>query len=101
MQALLVLVAAGLLVFSGYAWGRAAGFTAGAAADPLDAAPGDATGQVVVLVVLGLGALAAAFALQTEGGVRLLTPARLDALEKAGAVPALAPDGEPEAAQSD
>ena len=82
MQGLLVLVAAGLLVFAGFSLGRAAGYEAARSADEFDLPPKAATTQAVVLGILGLGALAGALALQTDAGVRLLTPARLEQLEK-------------------
>jgi hypothetical protein len=80
VQALLVLVAASLLLFAGYQWGRAGGFadahTAGTAGGPT---PPSGV-QVVALGVLGAAALTAALALQGSGGIRVPTPARLDEL---------------------
>jgi hypothetical protein len=80
VQGLLVLIAAGLLLFAGHQWGRASGFDDARAA-------GDAGGptppsgiQVIALGVLGASALAAALALQGSGGIRIPTPARLDEL---------------------
>jgi hypothetical protein len=71
--------AAGLLVFAGFTWGRAAGFDQGRRAAGIDAPRRPGTGQGVVLVLLGVGALGAALALQGPG-VRIPTPARLEDL---------------------
>jgi hypothetical protein len=79
MQALLVLIAAGLLLFAGYSWGRASGFDAGRRAD-VDAPRHPGLLQPIVLAVLGAGALAAALALGGPEGIRIPTPARLDEL---------------------
>jgi hypothetical protein len=80
MQGLLVLVAAGLLMFAGYSLGMARGFDEGRRTGEVGApAPPDAT-QIVALFVLGVGALAGAVALQGGGYVRVPTPARLDEL---------------------
>lgn len=80
-QILLVLVAAGLLIFAGYSWGRVSGYEAGKRAEAIDAPSSPSTGQPIVLTLLGTGALLAALMLQ--GGpetVRIPTPARLDEL---------------------
>jgi hypothetical protein len=79
-QVLLVLVAAGLLVFSGYSWGRASGYEAGRRARTLDAPRPPSAAEVVVPALLGAGVLAAAFLLQGPTGVRVPTPARLEEL---------------------
>jgi hypothetical protein len=79
MQALLVLLAAGLLLFAGYSWGRASGFDAGRR-DDVDAPRRPGVVQPVVLAVLGTGALAAALTLGGPEGIRIPTPARLDEL---------------------
>jgi hypothetical protein len=79
MQALLVLMATGLLLFAGYSWGRASGFEAGRR-DAIDAPRRPSVLQPVVLAVLGLGALAAAMTLRGREGIRIPTPARLDEL---------------------
>jgi hypothetical protein len=79
MQVLLIVVAAVLLMFAGYSWGRADGFDdarAGQIAPPR--APGIA--QVVVPATLALVAIGAAFWLGGPGGVRIPTPARLEEL---------------------
>lgn len=81
MQALLVLVAAGLLMFAGYSLGRAAGYDQALEASEIDPPRRPGAGQVIVLALLGLGALGGALALQVEGGVRLLTPARLSEMQ--------------------
>ena len=86
VQIILVLLAAGLLMFAGYSLGRAKGYDDGRNADDLSAPRRPSTAQTVVLVVIGLGALGAAVALQAPGGVRLLTPARLLEMEEGGAV---------------
>ncbi len=88
MQGMLVLIAAALLCFAGYAYGVRSGFDDGVeAADALSTPRPPATSQTVVLIVLGLAALGGALGLQTDGGVRLLTPARLREMEEAGAMP--------------
>lgn len=101
MQGLLVLVAAGLLMFAGYSLGIARGFDEGRRAAEVGApGPPDAT-QVVALFVLGVGALAGAVALQGGGYVRAPTPARLEELsgraEKAAIRRAEEVGGEPAA----
>jgi hypothetical protein len=77
---MLVLIAAGLLAFAGYSWGRADGFDDGRRAGEISAPREPGMGQTVVLGALGLGALAGAFALGGPGGVRIPTPARLEEL---------------------
>ena len=86
VQIILVLLAAGLLMFAGYSLGRARGFDEGRSADELSAPEPPSSVQTIVLAVLGLGALGAAIALQAPGGVRLLTPAKLLEMEESGAV---------------
>ena len=76
---LLVLLAAALLMFAGYSWGRSSGLEAAREADGLGAPRRPGVVQVVVLTVLGVGCLAAAVLLQGEG-VRMPVPARLDEL---------------------
>lgn len=80
IQILLVVTAAGLLLFAGYALGRSSGYDAGTRAGEIDA-PREPSGvQTVVLGVLGLTALGGALMLQGDGSVRIPTPARLDEL---------------------
>ena len=86
VQIILVLLAAGLLMFAGYSMGRASGFEDGRSADEFSAPKEPSAVQTIVLAVLGLGALGAAIALQAPGGVRLLTPAKLLEMEESGAV---------------
>jgi hypothetical protein len=80
MQALLVIVAAGLLMYAGYARGRAAGYDDGRRADEIGAPRPPSLAETIVPALLGLGALGAALALQGREGLRLPTPARLDEL---------------------
>lgn len=80
VQILLVLTAAGLLLFAGYAWGRSSGYEAGTRAGDIDAPGRPSTVQTIVLSILGLGALGGALLLQGDGTVRIPTPARLDEL---------------------
>jgi hypothetical protein len=80
VQVLLVVTAAGLLLFAGYAWGRSAGYDAGARAHEIDAPRPPSGAQTIVLAVLGLTALGGAVVLQGDGTVRIPTPARLDEL---------------------
>lgn len=82
VQLLLVALGAGLLFFSGYSF---AGKDGGD--EDLDAGRSTPMSQVVVTAMLGIGGVAAALALQTEGGVRLLTPAKLREMEEAGELP--------------
>ena len=82
VQILLVPLSAGLLMFAGYSMGRASGYEAGRQAEAIDAPRAPAASQTIVLAILGLVVLGGAFALQTEGGVRLLTPARLLEMER-------------------
>ena len=84
IQGLLVLIATGLLMFAGYSLGESAGFEDGRRADGLDAPAEPSGSQTFVLALLGLGTFAAALLLQTEGGVRLLTPKKLLELERSG-----------------
>jgi len=79
VQALLVLCAAGLLLWAGFAWGLSSGYARGAQASEIDPPVRSSTAQTVVLGVLGVGALGAALALQGSG-VRIPVPARLDDL---------------------
>jgi hypothetical protein len=80
VQILLVLTAAGLLLFAGYALGRTSGYDAGVAAGEIDAPRRPSSVQTLVLGALGLGALAGAVFLQGDGTVRVPTPARLEEL---------------------
>lgn len=88
MQILLALIAAGLFVFAGYSIGRSAGYEDLREGGEL-AAP-KAPGAVQIIVLAGLGALAAgsAFALGGRHEVRIPTPARLE--ELAGRAEAIA-----------
>jgi TRAP-type C4-dicarboxylate transport system permease small subunit len=79
VQVLLVLCAAGLLLFAGYSWGVSAGYERGARASDLDPPRRSTTAQTVVLGTLATVALGAALALQGSG-VRIPVPARLDDL---------------------
>ncbi|MDQ3916307.1 MAG: hypothetical protein M3323_13435 [Actinomycetota bacterium] len=80
VQILLVVTAAGLLLFAGYALGRTSGYDAGAEAGAIDAPRRPSNVQTVVLGVLGLAALGGALFLQGDGTVRVPTPARLEEL---------------------
>jgi hypothetical protein len=78
---MLVLLAAGLLLWAGYSWGKSAGYDEGLRAEEIGAPAPPSTTQIVVLATLGAGALLGALLLQ--GGpetVRIPTPARLDEL---------------------
>ncbi len=80
-QVLLVLMAAGLLIWAGYSWGKSAGYDEGVGAEEVGAPAPPSAIQTVVLATLGTGALLGALLLQ--GGpetVRIPTPARLDEL---------------------
>lgn len=80
VQVVLVLTAAGLLLFAGYSWGRSSGYDAGTRAGEIDAPRSPSGVQTVVLSVLGLAALGGALVLQGDGTVKIPTPARLDEL---------------------
>jgi hypothetical protein len=80
VQGLLLLLAAGLLVFAGYSAGRRSGFDAGARSDEAGPPRKPPVSQTIVLSLLGLGALAGSVALQGRGDVRIPTPSRLDEL---------------------
>lgn len=84
VQGLLVLTAAGLLMFAGYSLGRVRGFSEATRAGELDAPKKPAPLEVLVPALLGVVALGSALGLQTDGGVRLLTPARLRDMEMRG-----------------
>jgi hypothetical protein len=92
IQGVLVLIAAGLLMFAGYSMGESAGYDRGQAADSLDASEPPGASQTVVLAILGVLAFSAALLLQTEGGVRLLTPKKLLELETSGGAEPIAMD---------
>lgn len=80
-QILLILIAAGLLMFAGYSWGESSGYDQGRRAQELGAPAEPSAIQVLVLGTLGVGALIGALLLQ--GGpesVRIPTPSRLDEL---------------------
>src|ERR671915_1370241 len=79
MQALLIVVAAALLMFAGYSWGRADGFD-DARAQQIAPPRAPGIGQVVVPAALALVAIGAAMWLGGPGGVRIPTPARLEEL---------------------
>ena len=79
VQVLLVLLAAGLLLFAGYSLGRVDGYADRGRATDLDAPRPPSIAQTFVLAVLGVGALAGALLIQ-GGGLRLPTPARLEEL---------------------
>ena len=79
MQALLVLCAAGLLLFAGYSWGLSSGYERAAETSTIDRPSPPSPWQAVVLSVLGLVSLGAATALQGSG-VRIPVPARLEEL---------------------
>jgi hypothetical protein len=80
VQGLLVLIAAGLLLFAGYQWGRAGGFDDARSSGDSGGPTAPSALQVIALAVLGTGALVAALSLQGSGGIRVPTPARLDEL---------------------
>ncbi|MEA2499590.1 MAG: hypothetical protein QOH26_1995 [Actinomycetota bacterium] len=84
VQVILVSIAAGLLMFAGYSLGRVNGYERGQRSDELGAPSKPAATQTIVLAILGLAALGGALAIQSEGGVRLLTPARLRDMEERG-----------------
>jgi hypothetical protein len=90
VQVLLVLIAAGLLLFAGYSLGVRSGYEQGRQGGELGAPQPPTFSQVVVPAALGMGALTAAFLLQSPGGVRIPSPARLD--ELAGRAEATAVD---------
>ncbi|MGH2821308.1 MAG: hypothetical protein ACRDJ5_11705, partial [Actinomycetota bacterium] len=64
VQGLLVVIAAGLLVFAGYSLGRVDGYADGRRSGDVGAPREPSIVQVVVLSVLGLGSLAGALLLQ-------------------------------------
>ena len=76
-----MLIAAVLLLWAGYSWGKSAGYDEARRAEDIGAPAAPSATQTVVLAALGTGALLAALLLQ--GGpetVRIPTPARLDEL---------------------
>lgn len=80
MQGLLVLIAAGLLMFAGYTWGRVDGFDDGSRSDEIGAPDKPGALEIVVPALLGASALTGALLLQGNGGLRMPSPARLDDL---------------------
>lgn len=82
VQIMLIAIAAGLLIFAGYSLGQKSGYDRGRRSGELGGPKEPATAQTLVLTVLGLAFLGGALAIQSEGGVRLLTPARLRDMER-------------------
>lgn len=82
MQVLLVLVAAGLLVFAGFGWGKRTGYDEGRRAGDLGGPARTSLGEVVVPAALALAFLGGAFLLQGRGGLRMPSPARLEELAR-------------------
>lgn len=80
VQILMVIIAAGLLVYAGYTLGLANGYRSGRQAGDLGAPTPPPLAQTLVLTALGAGALCAAVSLHGPAGVRIPTPARLDEL---------------------
>jgi hypothetical protein len=80
MQAVLIVVAAALLLFAGYSWGRATGFDDARASNQISPPRAPGAAQVIVPAGLALVAMGAAIWLGGSGGVRLPTPARLEEL---------------------
>jgi hypothetical protein len=99
VQGLLVVIAAGLLLFAGHQWGRSSGFEDARAAAGLGGPAQPSAMQVIALAVLGLSALGVAVALQGPGGIRIPTPARLD--ELAGRAESVALERAEQAARSE
>ncbi len=98
VQALLVMIAAGLLMFAGYSLGRSSGYDDGRRSGEIGAPSEPSFAEVLVPGLLGLGALTGALLLQGQGGIRMPTPARLD--ELAGRAEQVAIDRAEEAAAS-
>jgi hypothetical protein len=82
VQIILVLVAAALLLFAGFSLGQKSGYDRGSRSEELGSPTEPSSAQTLVLTILGLAFLGGAFAIQSEGGVRLLTPARLRDMER-------------------
>ncbi len=78
VQAILVAIAVGLLLFAGYSLGKRSTVETSAAA--FDATRKPPLAQTIVLTVLGVGSFVGALLLQGESGIRLPTPARLEDL---------------------
>ena len=98
VQILLVLIAAALLVFAGYALGKRAGYDDGTRAEDIDPPARPSISETLVPATLGLAAFGAALALQGQGGMRMPSPARLE--ELAGRAEQAAIDRAEEAADS-
>lgn len=98
VQGLLVLIAAGFLMFAGFALGRSSGYEDGKRAGELGAPSEPGLVEVVVPALLGVGAFVGALLLQGQGGIRMPTPARLE--ELAGRAERAAIDRAEEAAAS-
>src|ERR687896_1906916 len=77
MQVLLIVVAAALLMFAGYSWGRADGFD-DARAQQIAPPRAPGIGQVVVPAGLALVAIGAAMWLGGPGSVLISIPPQLD-----------------------
>ena len=78
VQAILVAIAVGLLLFAGYSLGQRS--TTEGPDGAFDATRKPPVTQTVVLAVLGVGSFVGALLLQGESGIRLPTPARLEDL---------------------
>jgi hypothetical protein len=87
VQVILILLAAGLLMFAGYSLGLTRGYDDGAQADALEPPNRPPASQTVVVALLGLVALGSALVLQGGSSVRLLTPKRLADMGAAGGAP--------------
>ncbi|MDQ3986282.1 MAG: hypothetical protein M3280_07255 [Actinomycetota bacterium] len=80
VQGLLVALAVVLLMFAGYSLGKRAGYEEGRRATDFDAPRRPSIAEVVVPGLLGVGVIVGALLLQSQGGIRMPTPARLDEL---------------------
>ena len=80
VQILLVLLAAGLLLFAGYGLGRSRGYDDGRRANEIDAPSKPSTAETIVPALLCLASLGGALSLQGQGGIKMPTPARLEEL---------------------
>lgn len=78
VQAILVAIAVGLLLFAGYSLGQRSAVEGSDTA--FDATREPPLSQTIVLALLGVGSFVGALLLQGESGIRLPTPARLEDL---------------------
>ena len=80
MQVLLVAIAVAMFVLAGFSLSHVIGYDSARRASDFGSPAKPSVVEVIVLAILGAGALAGALGLQSPEGVRMPTPARLEEL---------------------